>query len=160
MQIKRTLVAIVSAVALAALTGCATAPPLEAMRAEVSSFKLPKLPDPGKAMVYVVRPAVLGGLVRFNVFVDDQEAASEMGYTRSSQYIYFHVTPGEHRIYSKAENWAEVQVSAKAGDVVFIQQEPTMGLIMARNNIFKIDEVPGKYHVKKLELGTIIKTEK
>ena len=160
MQKRRTFVAIVGAVTLAALTGCASLPSPEAMKAETASFKLPKLPDAGKAMVYVVRPSGPGGLIRFNVFVDDQEAASEMGYTRGSQYIYFNVAPGQHKIYSKAENWAEAQVSAQAGEVIFIQQEPSMGIIMARNSITKIEELPGKYHVKKLELGTIIKTEK
>ncbi len=160
MQKRRTFVAIVGAVALAALTGCASLPSPEAMKAETASFQLPKLPDAGKAIVYVVRPSGTGGLIRFNVFVDNQEAASEMGYTRGSQYIYFNVTPGEHKIYSKAENWAEAQVSARAGEVIFIQQEPSMGLVMARNNITKIEEVPGKYHVKTLEVGTIIKTDK
>lgn len=160
MQQRRHFITLVSAVALAALTGCATLPSPEAMKAETASFQLPKLPDAGKAMVYVVRPSGPGGLIRFNVFVDDQEAASEMGFTRGSQYIYFHVTPGDHKIYSKAENWAEAQISAKAGEVVFIQQEPSMGVIMARNSITKIEELPGKYHVKKLELGTILKTEK
>jgi len=160
MQKRRTIVAIVSAMALAALTGCASLPSPEAMKAETASFQLPKQPEAGKAMVYVVRPSGPGGLVRFNVFVDDQEAASEMGYTRGSQYIYFHVTPGEHKIYSKAENWAEAQISAKAGEVIFVQQEPSMGIIMARNSITKIEALPGTYHVKKLELGTIIKTDK
>jgi len=157
---KRTFVAFVGALALTAITGCASLPSPEAMRAETASFNLPKLPDAGKAMVYVVRPAGPGALIRFNVFVDDQEAASEMGYTRGSQYIYFHVSPGPHKIYSKAENWAEAQISAQAGEVIFIQQEPSMGIIMARNSITKIDELPGKYHVKKLDLGTVIKTDK
>ena len=157
---KRTFATIVIAIAMAALAGCASLPSPEAMRAETTSFQLPKLPAPGKAMVYVVRPPGPGGLIRFNVFVDDQEDASEMGYTRGGQYIYFHVTPGEHKIYSKAENWAEAQISPKAGEVIYIQQEPAIGLIMARNSLSKIDELPGKYHVKKLELGTIIKTDK
>jgi len=160
MQKRRTFIALVSAVTLAALTGCASLPSPEVMKAETDSFQLPKLPDSGKAMVYVVRPSGPGGLIRFNVFVDDQEAASEMGYTRGSQYIYFHVAPGDHKIYSKAENWAEAQISAKAGEIVFIQQEPSMGIIMARNSITKIEELPGKYHVKKLEPGTIIKIDK
>lgn len=160
MQIRRSFAAIVVAVALGAVTGCASLPSPEAMKAETASFKLPKLPEAGKAMVYVVRPAGPGSLIRFNVFVDDQEAASEIGYTRGSQYIYFNVTPGQHKIYSKAENWAEAQVSAQAGEVIFIQQEPSMGIIMARNSITKIEELPGKYYVKKLELGTIIRTDK
>ncbi|MEP6723635.1 MAG: DUF2846 domain-containing protein [Variovorax sp.] len=130
------------------------------MKAETASFQLPKLPEQGKAMVYVVRPSGLGGLVRFNVFVDDQEAASEMGHTRSSQYIYFNVAPGVHKIYSKAENWADTQITTKAGDIVYIQQEPSMGVIMARNSVSMIDDVQGKYQVKKLQVGTILKTEK
>jgi hypothetical protein len=148
-------------IGLAALsTGCATLPSPEVMKAETANFQLPKLPEAGKAMVYVVRPSALGGLVRFNVFLDDQEAASEMGYTRSSQYVYFSVQPGPHKIYSKAENWAEVSITANAGDIIFIQQEPSMGVVMARNNLLKLEETPGKYHVKTLTLGTVLKTDK
>jgi hypothetical protein len=99
-------------------------------------------------------------LVRFNVFLDDQEANSEMGLTRASQCIYFNVAPGDHKIYSKAENWAETSVSAKAGDIVFIEQEMSFGVIMARNNLLKLDEVTGKYRVKTLTPGTILKAEK
>jgi hypothetical protein len=148
------------ALLLTLLGGCASLPSPEAMKAEAASFQLPKLPDSGKAMVYVVRPSGLGGLVRFNVFVDDQEAASEVGWTRGSQYIYFNVTPGMHKIYSKAENWAEANITVMPGDVVFIQQEPGMGLIMARNTITLVADYQGKYHVKNLTLGTLLKSEK
>jgi hypothetical protein len=160
MRFIRSITGALALVALVLATGCASLPSPEAMKAETANFQLPKLPDSGKAIVYVVRPSSLGGLIRFNVFVDDQEAASEMGFTGASQYIYFQVAPGDHKIYSKAENWAELQLSAKAGDIFFIEQEPTMGIIMARNSLTKIEEVPGKYHVKKLAVGTVIKTEK
>ncbi|MES1983069.1 MAG: DUF2846 domain-containing protein [Pseudomonadota bacterium] len=130
------------------------------MKAETATYQLPKLPEQGKAIVYVVRPSSLGGLIRFNVFVDDQEPLSEMGYTRSEEYIYFSIRPGEHKIYSKAENWAETLVSAKEGDIIFLQQEPTMGFIMARNDLSKIADYEGKYHVKTLTVGTLIKPEK
>lgn len=143
-----------------ALTGCASLPSPEAMKAETASYQLPKLPQAGKAIVYVVRPSGVGGPNRFNVFVDDQGAPSEMGYTKSAQYIYFQVTPGEHRIYSRAENWSDIQVSAKEGDIIYIQQEPSMGLVIARNNVFQLDDHLGKYHVKNLALGTIFKAEK
>lgn len=160
MQKKNWGATFVMACAAIIFTGCASLPSPEAMKAETASYQLPKLPMQGKAIVYVVRPSELGGLIRFNVFVDGKEASSEMGYTRSSQYIYFSLPPGEHKIYSLAENWAEMIVSAKDGDVIFIQQEPTMGIIMARNNIFKLEDYQGKYHVKTLKVGTIIKTEK
>ncbi len=160
MQKKNLIGSLLIIVAAVALSGCATLPSPEVMKAETASYQLPKLPEAGKAMVYVVRPSSLGGLIRFNVFLNDQEAQSEMGYTRSNQYIFFTVPPGQHKIYSKAENWAELNFIANAGDIIFVQQEPTMGVIMARNNLFRLDDVPGKYHVKTLTIGTILKTER
>jgi len=130
------------------------------MQEDIKGYQLPQLPADGKAIVYVVRPSILGGFIRFNVFVDDKKEDSEMGYTRSSQYIYFNLIPGDHQILSKAENWAAVNITAKAGDIIFIQQEPSMGIIMARNNIFPIQKYEGKYQVKHLTLGTIIKIDK
>lgn len=159
MQSKRTFLAVMAAATLA-MGGCASLPSPEAMRAEVADFQPPKLPDPGKAMVYVVRPSFAGTLIRFNVFLNDKEAASEMGYTRGKEYIYFSVPPGNHNIYSKAENWAELLVGVKAGDMIFIEQQPAFGFIIARNNLARLDDVQGKYHVKTLKVGTILKTEK
>jgi Protein of unknown function (DUF2846) len=144
----------------AVFAGCASLPPPEQMKAEVATFQLPKPPPPDKAIVYVVRPSSLGGMVRFNVFLDDEQPASEMGFTRSSQYIHFNVAPGKHRLYSKAETAAEIEIDAKAGDIFFIQQEPSMGIIMARNSLMKLEELPGKYHVKTLTLGTVLKVDK
>jgi hypothetical protein len=141
------------------VTGCSSLPSPEKMRAEVQNYELPQLPKDGQAIVYVVRPSGLGGFIRFNVFVDNKEPESEVGYTRSSQYIYFNLQPGDHQILSKAENWAETNITAKAGDIIFIQQEPSMGIIMARNSIFKLQDYEGKYHVKTLNVGTIITTD-
>jgi len=160
MKITKLLGVVAFVFAVGVLSGCATLPSPEAMKTETASFELPKSPEPGKAVVYVVRPSSLGGLIRFNVFVDDHEDQSEMGYTRGSQYIYFNLLPGEHKIFSKAENWAETDVPVNAGDIIFIQQEPSMGIIMARNSLFKIESLPGKYYVKTLTRGTVTKTDK
>lgn len=140
--------------------GCASLPPPAEMKKEVENFTLPKLPEDGKAIVYIVRPSSVGGLIRFNVFVDDKEAASEMGYTRGKQFIYFNVLPGEHKILSKAENWAEATITANAGDIIFLEQEAKMGVMIARNNLLKVEDYKGKYHVKHSKLGTIIKADK
>jgi hypothetical protein len=148
------------AAALAALHGCATAPSVDVMKAETASFQLPRAADPGKGLVYVVRPSMAGTLVRFNVFLDDQNDSSEMGYTRGNEYIHFSVAPGEHRIYSKAENWAEIAITVKAGEIVFLQQHAAMGLIMARNTLSRIEDYQGKYYIKSATAGTISKAEK
>jgi hypothetical protein len=139
------------------VSGCASLPSPEQMQAAVAGYQLPQSPAAGQAMVYVVRPALPGGLIRFNVFVNNQEDASEVGFTRSKQYIYFALPPGTHKIFSKAENWAEIELTVKAGDVAFIQQEVNIGFIMARNTLVRLDDVTGRYHVKNLELGTLHK---
>ena len=160
MTTRRIFQLAIAATVLSVITGCASLPSPEAMRAETAAFQLPKLPESGRAIVYVVRPSALGGLVRFNVFLNDQEVNSEMGFTRGSQYIYFSVPPGDHKIYSKAENWAETLVSVKAGDIIFVQQDASMGIVMARNSLMKLEELAGKYHVKTLTFGTFLKTDK
>jgi hypothetical protein len=137
--------------------GCATVPSTDQMKAEVAGYQLPRQPAPGKALVYIVRPSAVGGLVRFNVFVDSQADEAEVGYTRGGQYIYFGVDPGSRKISSKAENWAEWTVKANAGDIIYLQQEPAFGILIARNNIFPIEETQGKYYVKTLSVGTLIK---
>lgn len=156
---RRTAAGALASATLVLLTGCASLPTPEAMKAEVASFQLPVKPADGKALVYVVRPSGTGTLVRFNVFLNDQADASEMGWTRGSQYIHFNLPPGQHKIWSKAENWADIAVSAKAGEVLFIEQEPSMGILMARNALKPLDDLTGRYHVKKLTLGNVIKTD-
>ncbi|MDR2219246.1 MAG: DUF2846 domain-containing protein [Methylobacillus sp.] len=135
-------------------------PSPDVMKAEVESWQLPKLPESGKALIYVVRPSVFGGMIKFRVFLDDKEASSEMGYTHYQRYIYFSVAPGEHTLFTKAENWAEFPVAVKANDVIFIKQEPSLGAMKARIKMTKIDDVEGKYLVKTLSPGTLLKTEK
>lgn len=142
------------------LSSCASLPSPEEMKKATENYSLPKSANNEKALIYIVRPSGLGALVRFNVYLDDKEAASEMGYNRGGQYIHFYTTPGPHKILSLAENWAEVNINPKAGEILFIKQNPEMGIIMARNNIQSIEELEGKYHVKSLTLGTVIKEEK
>lgn len=154
------IVKIAICIMVSVLAGCATLPSADQMKADVANYTLPQLPKSGKAIVYVVRPSSVGTLIRFNVFVDDKKPESEMGYTRGSQYIYFNVEPGKHTILSKAENWAQVEINAKAGDIFYIQQQAKMGIIMARNDLFTLPAYQGKYQVKRLKLGTIKKTDK
>lgn len=140
------------------LAGCAVTP--EEMKADIRGFELPKFPEAGKAIVYVVRPSVTGEMIRFDVFLDDQLPESQMGWTHGSQYIYFNLLPGDHQILSKAENWAEIKLQVEAGDIVFIQQDSGTGIKMAWNSLARIQDYEGRYQVKHLTLGKIVKTDK
>jgi len=156
MNILKPVVSLLLACAAAVLPGCAGAPPSPAeMQHATAAFRLPALPQPGQALVYVVRPYSLHTLARFNVFVDSQEDAAEVGYTRGNQYLYFSLAPGTHRIYSRGENWAEVDLAVNAGDIVFLKQEPSMGLIGSRNTLTRIGEDEGRYYVMKEKPGTL-----
>ncbi|WP_444677474.1 DUF2846 domain-containing protein [Halomonas sp. E19] len=143
-------------VLLLLITGCAAKAPSSAtMQAELAGFVLPQEPQENEGMVYVVRPELKGTLVRFNVFLNDQQPSSEVGHTRGKQHIYFPVSPGRHTVYSKAENWASVDIDVAPGEVVFLRQEARMGVVMARNALTQIDDQEGRYFVKQTRLGTL-----
>lgn len=143
------------------LGGCTTPlPPQSQMQSDIQSHQLPLKPSATNSVVYVVRPSSLGTAVRFNVFLDDQDPASEMGYNRGGQYIYFSITPGPHKIFSVAENTPELAFDIKPGEVIYIQQKVYPGIIMARNDLSILPATEGQWRVKTLSLGTIIKTQK
>ena len=137
------------------LQSCSSLPSPQEMAAEIKDYKLPQQPQEHNTLVYVVRPSSLGGLIRFNVFLDGRDDEDEMGFNRGSQYIYFFVKPGKHIISSKAENWDTIKIKAKRGDVVYIQQSTEMGFIMARNTLNQLSETIGKYHIKNTSSGKL-----
>lgn len=103
---------------IALLYGWASTPSQDKMQAQVANFTPPKAAVTDKGLVYVVRPSNASMAVRFNVFLDDKEPFSAMGYNRGNQYIYFHVTPVQDVISSKAENWSDLTVTAQARQIV------------------------------------------
>lgn len=142
--------------ALLLFWGCASLPQPEEMKAQAANYQLPKLPDEGKALVYVVRPSTDYGFAILHVYIDNKEPASEVGNTKGSQYISFNITPGFHTILSKGENWSEIKVSAKAGDIIFIKQETAMPIFSgARNKLLSLQDYEGKYYLKTLSLNTV-----
>ncbi len=143
------------------LSGCTTPlPPQSQMQREIESHQLPHKPSAANSVVYVVRPSSMGAAVRFNVFLDDQDPKSEMGYNRGGQYIYFSVEPGAHKIFSVAENTPELAFDIKPGEIIYIQQRTYPGVLMARNDLSILPPTEGQWRVKTLSQGTIIKTSK
>ena len=124
------------------------------MKNQVAGYQLPKLPEKGKAIIYIVRPSPWGVQHAYHLFLNSKEPDAEMGSTMPKQYVYFDIIPGEHKIFSKAENWAEIDVAAKEGDVIFIQQEPALGVIKTKNKLLILQDDEGKYYVKSLTKGT------
>ena len=138
------------------LAGCAALPSHDSMAEQSKNFQLPLEDKAGMARIFVVRPSGLGTMIRFNVFLDnDNVTDAEMGWNRGSQRIYFYVKPGPHHLYSHAENTAEIEFTAHANEVVYVEQHTDMGIFMARNTLSLIDEVEGKYFVMTTGNGEI-----
>ncbi len=121
--------------------GCAASRPPDMQKA-IEGYTLPGAGEreAGKAMVYVVRPSGVGPLIRFNIFVDDVKLDSmEAGYNRGNQYFYFNLAPGDHKLFSVAENVAELPLEVEANGTYFIRQDAQVGIIMARNDLTRVD---------------------
>lgn len=138
------------------IPSCISIPSSEIMQDQTKNFELPKKNDGQNVLVYVVRPSRFGAMIKFNVFVDHKDDASKVGYTTGKKYIYFFVKPGPHKIFSTAENTAEIGINGSAGETIFMRQDPSTGFIWARNNLEIIDEIEAKYHIKDIKEGVIL----
>ena len=153
---KRVIGLLLSLVVAGMLTGCGsvTVPPADVMKTDLQGFTLPLTPDENQAVLYVVRPSSGAPAVSFDVYIDSQEKSAMIGHNDTEEYIYTALSPGHHTIYSKAENWAEMQVEASPNQVIFLEQIPKIGFLFARNELKKLDQLEGTYHVKHLKPGT------
>lgn len=137
------------------LSNCAGVkiPSPDQMAKELEGFSLPLEPSNEQGVVYVVRPSIGAPAVLFYLHVNSKD--NRVGHNAIKKYIYFPLQPGVHKIFSKAENWAELELEIKPNQVVFLEQSPKMGILYARNEIKEINSLVGKYHVKNLKLGTL-----
>lgn len=136
------------------LVSCASVPKLAEMKSAIQNYKLPNEAQKGEATIYVLRPDSIGGLVRFNIHVGhDDNDENEIGWTRGNQKLLFYLPAGKHRILSVAENTYEIDLEVKAGEKIFLRQNPHIGFIFARNSLHKSEKIEGTYWFMKLEDG-------
>jgi Protein of unknown function (DUF2846) len=106
----------------AALSGCSLVPLADDKRdAELKTF--PVVPD--AASLYVYRNDPAGALVRVDVKLN----GTPIGKTATLTYLHRTLAPGKHKIESVSENNETLEVEAKAGALIFVRQELTLGLI-------------------------------
>jgi len=94
----------------------------------------------GKALVYVVRPTMMGNKIQTKLAVDGEWK----GVNRGNNYFFFELEPGEHYFCSKAENRSLLKLSVEAGKTYFLQQKIKMGFMKARNQLVQISDEKGK----------------
>lgn len=116
---KKSFAAIVFALGV---SGCSLVPLADNTRdAELKTF--PVVPD--AASLYIYRDDPAGALVRVDVKLNGEL----LGKTATLTYLHRTLAPGKHTIESVSENNAKLEVEAKAGQLIFVRQELTIGLV-------------------------------
>ena len=103
-----------------------------------------------KALIYVLRPSMMGNKVQTKLAVD----GNWKGVNRGNNYFFFTLDPGEHYFCSKAENQSVLKLKVEAGKTYFVQQHVRMGMMKARNKIEPMSDDEGKTKLAGLHLST------
>jgi hypothetical protein len=114
-----------------------------------TSHPTPEAPE-GKAMVYVLRPTMMGNKIQTKLAVDGEWK----GVNRGNNYFFFPLDPGEHYVCSKAENRSVMTIKVEAGKTYYLQQHIHMGVMKARNSVDSMTEEGGKKKLEKLHPST------
>jgi hypothetical protein len=119
-----------------------------AVRTDKKSHPMPDAP-PDMALVYVVRPTMIGHRVQTKLAVNGQWS----GVNRGNTYFYFTLAPGEHFLCSQSENRSVMSLSVEPGKTYFLQQKVRMGFMKIRNQLALLEEAEGRKHVAKAHLS-------
>jgi hypothetical protein len=119
--------------------------------ADTDKSQHPTPPQPAdKALIYVLRPAMMGNKVQTKLAVD----GDWKGVNRGNNYFYFTLDPGEHYFCSEAENHSLLTLKVEAGKTYYLQQHVEMGVLKARNKVESMTEEEGKAKLEKAHLST------
>lgn len=114
-----------------------------------SSHPTPAQPA-DKALVYVLRPSMMGNKVQTKLAVD----GDWKGVNRGNNYFFITIEPGDHYFCSAAENHSVIKLTVEAGKTYYVQQHVRMGVMKARNKIEPMTDEEGKAKLEKLHLAT------
>jgi len=103
-----------------------------------------------KALIYVLRPSMIGNKVQTKLAVD----GDWKGVNRGDNYFYFTLDPGEHYFCSEAENHSLLTLKVEAGKTYYVEQHIEMGIMKARNKIEPMTDQEGQAKLAKAHLAT------
>jgi hypothetical protein len=126
--------------------------PKDAKHSASTDKKSHPLPTPpaDKALVYVVRPTMLGNKIQTKLAIDGKW----VGINRGNNYFFVTLDPGEHYLCSTAENRSVLKLTVEPGRTYFLQQKIRMGFMKASNRLELIDEPEGKVALDKTHLSS------
>ncbi len=103
----------------------------------------------GKALIYVLRPTIMGNKVQSKFAVD----GVWKGANRGRNYFFVMVEPGERYFCSESENQDYLKLTVEAGKTYYLQQKVEMGLWKARTNLVVMKEEEGIKKLKDVHLS-------
>lgn len=126
--------------------------PKDAKHSASTDKKSHPLPTPpaDKALVYVVRPTMMGSKIQTKLAVDGKW----VGINRGNNYFFVTLDPGEHYLCSTAENRSVLKVTVEPGKTYYLQQKIRMGFMKATNRLEVIDDSEGKAALGKTHLSS------
>lgn len=85
-------------------------------------------PSPGKALVYVIRPAGTSFIYKYDVSIDNES----IGVLQSKSYLVKEITPGWHIVSTKRRSVKRrtVAIPLKADKVYFVKVDPSSGKLI------------------------------
>lgn len=112
---------------------------------EVHKDKVYAEPTADSAVVYFVRPALMGKTVKTWAFVDEEPVGANKG----RHYTFAKVSPGLHLFWAKAENTSALELKVNAGETYYLKQGIRMGGMKARVKLMAVDAEEGKKAMQK-----------
>ena len=103
-----------------------------------------------KALIYVLRPAMMGMAIQTKLAVD----GDWKGVNRANNYFFFTLDPGEHYFCSASENHSILKLKVEAGKTYYVQQHIRMGMMKARNKVEPMSDEEGKAKLASVHLST------
>lgn len=103
-----------------------------------------------KALIYVLRPSMIGMAIQSKLAVD----GDWKGVNRGNNYFYFALDPGEHFFCSVAENRSVLKLNVEAGKTYYLQQHISLGVAKARNKIELMADEEGRKKAATANLST------
>jgi len=102
-------------------------------------------PEEGYALVYVFRPATMGGAIKTWAFADDEL----LMVSKPKAYSFAQVPAGKVLFWTKSENTSAIELEVEAGKTYYLKVKIKMGLGKARAKILHIDEAEAETYFKK-----------
>jgi hypothetical protein len=119
------------------------------MAAPADSARLKRLAaPPDAAVVYLYRNESFGAAIHMDVEIDGRAA----GQTVAKSYMVWQLSPGSHRLVSRAENDHDLTIDISPGRRYFVWQEVKMGVLSARSRLQQVAESQGQAGVDECEL--------